>query len=155
MLINSEYFHSSTTVQVHITLSDNTTVHLTQHDAVHSKESPLHHEVLWCQVCCYHSLQIPTYKRESPETLSPGKLWTSGDKAASVSALCTESKEWDIWGSHSNASESYDLLGCENVSLGEWFLTSWRNVVPTFSGPRNLRRIINVLFLFDGLTLKN
>ena len=80
-------------------------MHLTQYNTVHSKGSPLDHEVLWCQVCFYHSSQLPTHKREPPGTISLGKLWTSGDKVTSVRVLCTKSKEWDIWVSHSNALE--------------------------------------------------
>jgi hypothetical protein len=35
---------------------------------------------------------------------------------------------------HGGVAEDWSLLGCDAMSLGEWFLTFQRNIVPSSSG---------------------
>ena len=37
------------------------------------------------------------------------------------------------WGFHSSVVKNSNLLQCDAMSLGKWFLTFWRNMLPSFS----------------------
>jgi len=69
MLTNSQYFHSSTTEQLHINLSDNTTVHLTV-SMMQSTQKKAHcimrvYDVKFV-VTTHHNFQ---HTKENPQTL--------------------------------------------------------------------------------------
>jgi hypothetical protein len=142
MLINSQYFHS-TTVQVHVTLSDNTTVHPTQSVWC----SPLKRKptASWWFMMPTSNIQKRTsrhyFTRKTMDFMRESRICK-----CIVYSLNNETFEALTW----RVRIFWDV----KMSLGEWFLTSWRNFVPIFSRPSNLRRIVNVLFLLDGLTLK-
>lgn len=46
---------------------------------------------------------------------------------------------YDISGSHSNVANSLSCLGCDAVSLGKYFSTCHRIILPLFSGVSSQR----------------